>query len=726
MWAIVKNSMVILALLHANFIFAQSDYSKYRLFDSGYVDFTTKNTQFVSKTTFELPWLYQGNYDKVSYLPVGIYQANRYTFVQDTAGNLRYYADHAGVYSNRSGILFKSYHMNNKVAIPGCMGMDSTYPIPNSSKFRCGLQMDTLENFGYSNCVRFGKTDHYGIGIWDYQNNGFRLLRLSYNSINGDKVISSSILPNAGKFTTITCGPNDSSFWVVTMLENRHTIQVYLWTYSLFQFNQSIEIGDTSHLKAYAHRMKFSPDNSKMVLMKRYKNSTNIFGDQSNLQNTSYVFDFNSQSGIISNKQKISIYGNQQEFSPNSKYLYIKHIYSTMDSNSYFYMYNRPNPGYLSRYDLNTNSAKLMMKKPNGFLYPMQLMSDGNIYWINTVGANIKYEFERLENCNDSLIASFKKYVSDIDVVNAFRFRPNAVGYSIYPEIMPCKCYEPEPKPAKIEFCGKDTLIIQNRYKKYDSLCLDWGDGSFNIYKDIDSVFKHGYSYSGKYVLKINYRNKFQEFTSIDTIIAISNKKLNIPRDTFICPKDTLSLDLSVHDTNLIWSITSKSLQGFYQSGNFSYQYKDRWCNFEDSIHVVLENKPWNTPVKDTIICFGEKVSISVPSKFKIIWDQNQSDTNAYKEFTTTGTHELSFSDGLCSYVDSILVKVSSPMNLKVVQVDTTICHLLEPIEFVISGDALQKNSIFWNSEQTNSLQFATIKLSPIKISVIDTFGCKE
>ena len=65
-------------------------------------------------------------------------------------------------------------------------------------------------------------------------------------------------------------------------------------------------------------------------------------------------------------------------------------------------------------------------------------------------------------------------------------------------------------------------------------------------------------------------------------------------------------------------------------------------------------------------------------------------------------------------------------MNLKVVQVDTTICHLLEPIEFVISGDALQKNSIFWNSEQTNSLQFATIKLSPIKISVIDTFGCKE
>ena len=34
--------------------------------------------------------------------------------------------------------------------------------------------------------------------------------------------------------------------------------------------------------------------------------------------------------------------------------------------------------------------------------------------------------------------------------------------------------------------------------------------------------------------------------------------------------------------------------------------------------------------------------------------------------------------------------------------------------------------SIFWNSEQTNSLQYATNKLSRIKILVIDTFGCIE
>lgn len=723
MRTILKNSILILTLLYTNFICAQSDYSKYRLFDSGYVDFTTRNTQFIDKAPFELPWLYQGKYEILNtYTPVGVEQANRYTFIQDTAGVLRYYADHAGVYSNRSGIIFKSYLLNKKIPMPRCWLSDSFYPIPNTP-FECESYFDTSENFGYSNCVRFGKTNQYGIGIWDYLNNGFRLLRLSYDPVIGDKIVSSSILPNAGKLTSISCGPNDSSFWVVSMLKNMHTIQVYLWSFNSLQLNQTIEIGDTSHLKAYAHRMKFSPDNTKMVLMKRYKNSTAILGDQSNLNNTSYLFDFNSQNGKLSNQQKITIYGNKLEFSPNSQYLYIIHAFSTMDSNGY--LFRKSSSGYLSRFDIYSKSTKLLQKKGN-YLYGIQLLADGNIYWYNTYNNNLKYVFERLENCNDTLSANFKKYTSNIDVVNGFRFNFGKTGPRLYPEILPCKCYELEPKPAKIEFCGKDTLVFQNRYKKYDSLSFEWGDGSLNVYKDLDSIFKHSYSHSGKYVVKTNYRNVFQEFTSIDTIIAISNKNLNISRDTLICPKDTLSIDLSLHDTNLIWSSTSKSLQRFYQSGKFNYQYKDRWCNFEDSINVILKNKPWDPPIKDTTICFGENVSITVPSKFKIIWDQNQSDTNAYKVFTTTSTHELSFWDGYCSYKDSILVKVSSPMNFKVIQLDTTICHLFNPIEFLIRGDSLQIKSIFWNSDRTNSLQFTTNKLSPIKISVEDTFGCTE
>ncbi len=89
MYANFKHSIVLFALLNVGFLFAQSDYNKYRLFDSGYVDFTTKNTQFVNNAPFELPWLYQGKYnDNVSLIPVGVHQANRYTFIQDTSGNL--------------------------------------------------------------------------------------------------------------------------------------------------------------------------------------------------------------------------------------------------------------------------------------------------------------------------------------------------------------------------------------------------------------------------------------------------------------------------------------------------------------------------------------------------------------------------------------------------------------------------------------------------------------
>ena len=124
MWANFKYCILLIAVLHAEFSLAQSDYSKYRLFDSGYVDFTSKNTRFVNRVPFELPWLYQRKYDSVDFMPVGTEQANRYTFIQDTLGTLRYYADHAGVYSNRSGILFKSYQMNKKVPVPGCWPSD--------------------------------------------------------------------------------------------------------------------------------------------------------------------------------------------------------------------------------------------------------------------------------------------------------------------------------------------------------------------------------------------------------------------------------------------------------------------------------------------------------------------------------------------------------------------------------------------------------------------------
>lgn len=725
MWANFKYYILLIAVLHTEFSLAQSDYSKYRLFDSGYVDFTSKNTRFVNRVPFELPWLYQRKYDSVDFMPVGTEQANRYTFIQDTLGTLRYYADHAGVYSNRSGILFKSYQMNRKVPVPGCWPSDSFYRIPNATKFMCGTQIqDTLENFGYSNCVRFGKTNSYGVGIWDYQNNGFRLLRLSYDSIRGDRIISSSILTNAGKFTTITCGPNDSTFWVVTMLKNRHTIQVFLWTFRSLQFNQSIEIGDTSYLKAYAHRMKFSPDNSKMVLMKRYKNSTDIFGDQSNPKNTSYLFDFDSQRGILFNRQKIKIYGNQLEFSPDSKYLYIKHTFSTMDSN--YYLIKPSNAGYLSRFTLSTNSAQLLQKKSTGFLYSLQLLQDGNIYWPNTIGGNTHYVFERLENCNDTQTVNFNTYISDIDVINGFRFRPSSTGYCIYPEILTCKCYESESKPAKINSCDSDTLVIQNYFKKYDSLSIDWGDGSYNVYKQLDSTFKHGYSRNGQYVVNTNYRSVFQEFTKIDTLTIISHKPLNIAKDTFFCPYDTFSIDLINHDSNLVWRSTALSHMKFTQTGKYRYHYKEHWCNFEDSIHVLKRNSPWAFPFNDTIICQGNIVKVIVPINLKLQWNNNPKDTVHTKYFSASGLQSVQFSDGICNYGDSLSVEIAPKMNFEVVQVDTTVCHQFSDLLFQIQGDVSKMKSIIWNSEITNDESFFTRHLDKIQITVIDSFGCSE
>jgi gliding motility-associated-like protein len=697
---------------------AQSDYAKYRLFDSGYVDFTAKSPQYVNKAPFELPWLYQGKHDSVYIWPLGFSQANRYMFIQDTTGALRYYADHAGVYSNRSGVLFQSYLMNKKSTI--CWPSDLYYPIPNTPKIECGVSLDTMERFAYSNCVRFGKTNQYGVGIWDYRNNGFRLLRLNYDPVVGDKIVSSSILPNAGKLTSITCGPIDSTFWVVTMLKNMHTIQVYLWSYNTLQLTQSIEIGDTSHLYAYADRMKFSPDNSEMVLLKRYKNSSQIFRDQSKPQNTSYLFDFNAQNGILSNQQKMPIYGYEFVFSPNSKILYITHMDSNMDLTDY-----RGTPRNLSSYRISSKSTKSILRNSYNFCN-IQLMPDGNIYLKDYADINSKYILVRLEDCNDPQTVKFKQYYSNIDFYKRYRLNQTGGGFLFCPEILACKCYEPEPLPAKIESCIKDTLVILNHLRRYDSLHIDWGDGSSDFYEQLDNTFKHAYTHSGKYIVKTNYKSVFQEFTTVDTIVTTTNKPLNISKDTFFCPTDTFSLDLTHHDSNLVWSSTDKSVRQFNKSGSFKYQYKEHWCNFEDSIYVTQRSKPWDLPYQDTVICQGKEATMEVPNNLRVRWDDNPTDSIHTKRFNTSGSYVVRFTDGFCKFEDSVSVNLAPPMNLGVFQADTSICHLFTDLEFQITGEIKKMKSITWNSEISNAQHFLTRELKNIQITATDIHSCCE
>lgn len=722
----VKNIIFISCTMLANFLYSQQDYSKWRIIDKGYIDFTTKNTQFIDRSNFELPWLYQGKIDSVIIIPCGYNQEYRYSFIQDTSGNMMYYADFSGVYSNRSGVLFKSYLMSKLTSI--CLNFGGYYKISGKPGFNycSGVPVDTMENYGYSNCVRFGKSNNYGVGIWDYRNNGFRLLHLNYNSISGDKIVSSPILPNAGQLTSVTCGPNDSTFWIVSVLKNMHTINVYLWSFDSIKLTQSFEIGDTSHLFAFANRIKFSADNTKMVLLKRYENSSRILHARSKSKNTSYYFDFDSKNGIISNQKRIPIYGSDFVFSPNSKLLYISDLNTTYNiSNLDSSIVHTP---FRSLYRFNIQSKAIdLVLKDSSSLVNMQLMPDGNIYLQSYPDLNLKYVFSRLENCNDTQSVNFKKVHTNISYDGGF-------GNKIYvrdrflfcPEILACKCFEKEQKSNVLESCFNDTLVIKNKFKKYDSLKVNWGDGSSNVYQKIDSTLNHYYFQSGKYVVTTNYRSVFQEFTQVDTVIHIKNNRSVIPKDTFFCPSDSLLLDLNVYDAILVWKGIGIPKYVVNRVGAYKYQYRENWCNFEDSVLVNERLQPWKLPFNDTVICSGKEVSIVAPNNLTMIWDGNPTDTAKNKKINTTRKHFLNYSDGICKFKDSVSVTVSPPMNLEVFQIDTTVCHLFIPLEFQIKGDIQKMKSITWNSEVTNSVRYTSSDLKEIKILATDTYGCLE
>lgn len=726
MRGIVKNIIFISCTTLVNFLFSQQDYSKWQLIDNGYVDFTTKKTQFINQSNFELPWLYQGKIDSIKAIPCGYNQEYRYSFVQDTNGSLMYYSDFSGVYSNRSGILFKSYYMNELTSI--CLNYGNYYKIPGKPGFNycSGISVDTIENYGYSNCVRFGKSNDYGVYIWDYLSNGARLLHLKYDKILGDTIISSSILANAGQLTSVTCGPNDSTFWIVSILKNMHTINVYLWSSNNIILTQSLEIGDTSHLFSYANRIKFSPDNTKMVLLKRYKNSSRIFHNRSESKNTSYIFDFDSKNGIISNRKQIPIYGSDFVFSPNSKLLYISDLNTTYNiSNIDSSLVHTP---FRSLYRLNIQSKAIdLVLKDSSSLVNMQLMPDGNIYLNNYPDLNLKYAFNRLENCNDTQSVNFKKVYSNISY-------DGGVGNKIYvrdaflfcPEILACKCFEKEQKSNVLESCFNDTLVIKNKFKKYDSIEVDWGDGSSNVYNGICNTLNHYYSKSGKYITTTNYRSVFQEFTQIDTIIYLKKNSAAILKDTFFCQSDSLLIDLNHYDSNLVWKGVENPKYRVNRSGDYKYHYRDNWCNYEDSIIVNERLQPWKPTFHDTVICSDKNVSIVVPKNLTIIWNNNPTDSAKNKNINLTGKYFLNYSDGICKFKDSIFVTVSSSMNLEVFQIDTNICHLFTPLEFQILGDFKKMKTVTWNSEVTNSFRYSTNHLMEIRITATDTYGCLE
>ncbi len=729
-----RNIIFILLLTLANFLQlqAQQDYSKWRILDTGIVDFTHKNTQFISKASFELPWLYQGKIDSIQTMPCSPQQEYRYSFVQDTAGNLRYYADYTGVYSNQSGVLFKSFNMNTlALTCPSIPWSAKYFKIPGKPDLSCFPtfnQRDSLENHGYSNCVRFGKSNQYGVGIWDYLNNGFRLLHLQYDPISGDKILSSALLPNAGQLTSITCGPTDSTFWIVSILNNKHTVQVFLWSTQGVKLKQTFELGDTSNSDLYSNRMKFSPDNTKIILLKR-SDYFSPADSASNNAKRSYLFDFDQQTGNISNQQSLKISGRDLAFSPNSKLIYI-----TIPQNNGAQL---PQSQYrnLYRYNISSQTLKLVLND-SFYAVNMQLMPDGNIYLHQSTYSDsqmyyapkLKYRLARLENANDTQNIHFNWYRSALPYdVNFSNKINNRSDFLFCPEIPICKCLEPE-KASKIgQFCfSGDTIAIENKFRKYDSLRVSWGDGNFTVYPNIQDTLYHGYAKNGQYAISTSYSSVFQDFEQLDTVIFIQNNHPSSLRDTFYCTHDSLFLNLALEDSNLIWASTGNAQNWISQPGKYAFTYRDNWCNFRDSIAVKEQLQSWNLPFNDTVLCAGQKAVIAAPKHLKLQWDDNIFDTVSTKEFTVSGKHRFTFADGVCRYSDSLTVTVLPPINLTIKQLDTNVCFLFDDLSFEVSGNLQGAKWVEWNSTRGNSLRYSTRETEVIRVTTTDSFGCTE
>jgi hypothetical protein len=148
----------------------------------------------------------------------------------------------------------------------------------------------------------------------------YSVIDILANNGNGKVIIKRQLLvKNSAEKIAIVKHANKRDFWIAIKQGYSDTLFVFLLTSSgisknVFKFNTYLESESTGQIK-------FSPNGKYLA----FGNIGNKSGDS-----TSYLYNFNNQTGAITNQRRIHVRSYSVEFSPNSKYLYLRSGYGKL------------------------------------------------------------------------------------------------------------------------------------------------------------------------------------------------------------------------------------------------------------------------------------------------------------------------------------------------------------------------------------------------------------
>ena len=494
----------------------------------------------------------------------------------DANGSLLFYTDGMTVYNRNHGIMPNG---------TGLLGHSS------STQSAIIVKKPMSNNLYYIFTVDYiGNTNGGGVtySVVDMSLDG------GLGSVTTDKNIL--LFNDASEKITAIKHQNGVDFWIVAPQHTTNTFYSYLLTSSGLGvppvLNTVSFVDDSGYLKA-------SPDGTRIIAANYFSTS-------------SYLFDFNRSTGVLTNMMNFPNQAYGAEFSPSNDILYLN---SFGVSGNDIFQYN-----LMAGAAIDIINSEFVIASGSGIsVRALQLAPDGKIY-VSEYGMG------------------YLGVINDPDVLGV-GCNYNQNGVSLAGKIcnfgLPTffsSIFSSSSATMINNFClGDSTSFVTGMV--VDSLFWDFGDGTSSV---LDSV-NHIYQDTGKYIVVLDMYNGLFTLSIIDTINIIT-PYVDLTSDTVMCDGEILVLDVSQTDATYLWQDGSTSSTFTVTTeGTYSVELVLEGCSAEASIVVVYNALPTATISGDFSVCEQEwsyiPINCTGEPNFSVSW------TNGTLNGTTSGRY---------------------------------------------------------------------------------------
>jgi gliding motility-associated-like protein len=599
----LKKLILILQFFVLGHVMAQKEYANWYFGDSAAVSF-------------------------ISGSPVSIKGSNMSTIegcssISDENGNLLFYTN--GVYVWNKEHRYMDQLFANGLLLGGGSSTQSALIVqqPRSKQFYYIFTTNNLENVPYDYGVNYSVVDMFA------------------DSGRGSIVVKNQFLiKGTCEKIAATLAANKEDIWIAAPQLLTDTLFVFkLGKNGLSSKVIKQNTGRVMDRPGYSYnyvlgQMKFSPNGKHLV----YGVGTNHYQSEE-----VYLFDFNTENGLISNSRLIQTnimpYG--LEFSPNSQYLFLGTRIGFCQVKV-----SKIKPIQ----DIDSNFRKLSLGNPNG----LQLGPDGRIYHANDARKSLSC----IENPDSfGSACTYKRDILTLNFGKCFFTLPGMVSSLVIPQ----------PNIVTDTTCVYDSAVFYVQYKTYDSLKWDFGDGQFLQSKV--NIVKHKYRDSGLYQITLIGHSKGLSDTLKKQIYIHFMPSLNLGNDTILCYGDSLKLLVkSKAGIKLLWNdFTNAPNKTIKQNENVWLEYSDQFCKLKDSISVKFGKKFKVYIGNDTAFCHQFQYVLK-PNKPYKTYKWNTGDSTNSISVNNKGEYVLNVRDSnSCASADSVLVDKVEVPKIKVI-----------------------------------------------------------